>query len=267
MNDKARFLEKLNGLLALAKDQESRITIEEVKAYFSEDALTEEQMELVFDYLLAQKISVTGYVKMDIGETEKPVEYTEEEKAYLREYETELKAIPRAAQEELEKLYRQAMGGEDTAKNRLVEVYLHEVVEIAKQMYEPEVFLGDLIQEGNLGLVLGVEMLASVNVVSSDDNENQSKGTMVAKAHELIAQQIRQSIQMLLEEQNELKSRDKKMAEKVEALDEAITALTEELGRKVTIDELAIYMGMEIEEIEDILKLAGEDTETQEEEA
>ena len=60
MNDKARFLDKLNGLLALAKGQESRITIEEVKAYFSEDALTEEQMELVFDYLLAQKLSVLG---------------------------------------------------------------------------------------------------------------------------------------------------------------------------------------------------------------
>lgn len=253
MNDKARFLEKLSGLLALAKGQESRITIEEVKAYFSEDALTEEQMELVFDYLLAQKISVIGYVKMDIGEEEKEVEYTEEEKAYLKEYEMDLQAISQATPEELEELYRQAMDGEEVAKNRLVEVYLKDVVEIAKQMYEPEVFLGDLIQEGNLGLVLGVEMLTSVQ--------------KVAQARDIITRQIRQSIQMLLEEQNELNSRDKKMVEKVQALDEAITALTEELGRKVTIDELAIYMGMEIEEIEDILKLTGEESETEEEEA
>lgn len=253
MNDKARFLEKLSGLLALAKGQESRITIEEVKAYFSEDALTEEQMELVFDYLLAQKISVIGYVKMDIGEEEKEVEYTEEEKAYLKEYEMDLQAISQATPEELEELYRQAMDGEEVAKNRLVEVYLKEVVEIAKQMYVPEVFLGDLIQEGNLGLVLGVEMLTSVQ--------------KVAQARDIITRQIRQSIQMLLEEQNELNSRDKKMVEKVQALDEAITALTEELGRKVTIDELAIYMGMEIEEIEDILKLTGEESETEEEEA
>ena len=35
---------------------------------------------------------------------------------------------------------------------------------------------------------------------------------------------------------------DKKMVEKVEMLDESIKTLTEELGRKVTIDELAIYM-------------------------
>ena len=253
MNDKARFLEKLNGLLVLAKGQESRITIEEVKAYFSEDALTEEQMELVFDYLLAQKISVTGYVKIDIEEAEKQVEYTEEEKAYLKEYEIDLQAVPQATGDELEELHRQAMNGEEGAKNRLVEVYLKEVVEIAKQMYQPEVFLGDLIQEGNLGLVLGVEMLAGVQTV--------------AQARDIITGQIRQSIQMLLEEQSELSSRDKKMVEKVQALDEAITALTEELGRKVTIDELAIYMGMEIEEIEDILKLTGEESETEEEEA
>ena len=44
-------------------------------------------------------------------------------------------------------------------------------------------------------------------------------------------------------------------------LDEAIKTLTEELGRKVTIDELAIYMGLTEDEIEDILKLTGEESE------
>jgi RNA polymerase primary sigma factor len=130
MNEKTAFLERLNGLLKLAQGQGNEITIEEVKAYFSEDALTEEQMELVFDYLLAQKISVIGYVKMDIGEEEKEVEYTEEEKAYLKEYEMDLQAISQATPEELEELYRQAMDGEEVAKNRLVEVYLKDVVDV-----------------------------------------------------------------------------------------------------------------------------------------
>ena len=43
MNDKVKFLEKLNGLREMAKEQGSQITIDEVKAYFLEDALTEEQ--------------------------------------------------------------------------------------------------------------------------------------------------------------------------------------------------------------------------------
>lgn len=259
MNDKAKFLEKLNGLRGLAKEQGSQITIEEVKAYFTEDALTEEQMELVFDYLLAQKVIVKGYLKLN-AEPEEKVEFTEEEKAYLKEYEADLKAIKAAKDGEVEQLIGQVFGGDDFAKSRLAEVYLKEVVEIAKKMYHPEVFLGDLIQEGNLGLVLGIEMLA-VSVTGLGTRAD------AKTAHELITTQIKQSIQALLEEHTELSSRDKKMVEKVNQLDESIKTLTEEMGRKVSIDELAVYMGMEIEEIEDILKLMGEEPEPEEEEA
>ncbi|MBQ8558696.1 MAG: hypothetical protein IJ439_01735 [Tyzzerella sp.] len=247
MSGKIEFLEKLNGLLKMAQAQGSQITIDEVKAYFSEDALTEEQMELVFDYLLTQKVAVKGYVK--INSTEKEEEFSEEEKAYLKEYETDLGAFREISEEERREMYGQAATGNEAAKQKLIESYLREVVKIAKEMHKPEVFLGDLIQEGNLGLVLGVEILSAVDA---------------STAHEIITQQIRQSIQLLLEEQAELTSRDKKMVEKVQALDESIQALTEELGRKVTIDELAIYMGMEIEEIEDILKLTGEEPEAEE---
>ena len=246
MNEKAEFLEKLSGLLKLAKEQGSQITIEEVKAYFSENALTEEQTELVFDYLLSQKVAVKGYVKMTSEEPQ--VEYTEEEKAYLLAYENDIKAIRLAKPGEAEALIGQAVEGNESAKKRLTELYLGKVVEIAKELRRPEVFIGDLIQEGNLGLILGVEHIT--------DAEN---------ADEVIVSQIRQSMQLLLEEQSELAGRDKKMVEKVQALDESITKLTEELGHKVTIDELAVYMGLEIEEIEDILRLAGEEPEEEKE--
>ena len=62
MENRAEFLKKLNGLLELAKQTDNRICIDEVKAYFVQDNLTEEQMELVFDYLLAQKVVVQGYL-------------------------------------------------------------------------------------------------------------------------------------------------------------------------------------------------------------
>ena len=244
MSGEVKFLEKLNGLLKMAKDNASQITIEEVKAYFSEDALTEEQMDLVFEYLLAQKVSVMGYVKMN---SESEVEFTEEEQAYLKEYQQILDEIRPEAPGEITDVIRRAVANDDMAKARLIELYMPRVIEIAKELYSPEVFLGDLIQEGNLGLVLGVDVLEDVE-----------------SAHRIIIGQIQQSMQFLLEEQAELTSRDKKMIEKVENLDKSIQTLTEELGRKVTIDELAVYMGLEVEEIEDILKLAGEDTETEE---
>ena len=247
MEARAEFLKKLNGLVAVAKGQGDQITIDEVKAYFADAALTEEQLELVFDYLLAQKVVVKGYIKMTEAAEEK-VTYTEEEEAYLKEYLNDLEAFKEEKAGEKESLFAKLIGGDASAKNRLTELYLKEVVEIAKEMYHPEIFLGDIIQEGNVGLILGLDMLADV-----------------ATAHETIVNQVKQCIQMLIEEHAEVKSRDNKMVEKVTMLDESIKTLTEELGRKVTIDELAVYMGMTEEEIDDILRLMGEESEEGEE--
>lgn len=243
MEARAEFLKKLNGLVAMAKGQGDQITIDEVKAYFADAALTEEQLELVFDYLLAQKVVVKGYIKMTEAVEEK-ITYTEEEEAYLKEYLNDLEAFQEEKAGEKESLFAKLIGGDASAKNRLTELYLKEVVEIAKEMYHPEIFLGDIIQEGNVGLILGMDMLADV-----------------ATAHETIVNQVKQCIQMLIEEHAEVKSRDNKMVEKVTMLDESIKTLTEELGRKVTIDELAVYMGMTEEEIDDILRLMGEESE------
>lgn len=247
MEARAEFLKRLNGLVAVAKGQGDQITIDEVRAYFADAALTEEQLELVFDYLLAQKVVVKGYIKMTEAVEEK-ITYTEEEEAYLKEYLNDLEAFREEKAGEKESLFAKLIGGDASVKNRLTELYLKEVVEIAREMYHPEIFLGDIIQEGNVGLILGLDMLADV-----------------ATAHETIVNQVKQCIQMLIEEHAEVKSRDNKMVEKVTMLDESIKTLTEELGRKVTIDELAVYMGMTEEEIDDILRLMGEESEEEEE--
>ena len=247
MEARAEFLKKLNGLVAVAKGQGDQITIDEVRTYFTDAALTEEQLELVFDYLLAQKVVVKGYIKMTEAVEEK-ITYTEEEEAYLKEYLNDLQGFKEEKAGEKESLFAKLIGGDASVKNRLTELYLKEVVEIAREMYHPEIFLGDIIQEGNVGLILGLDMLEDVST-----------------AHETIVNQVKQCIQMLIEEHAEVKSRDNKMVEKVTMLDESIKTLTEELGRKVTIDELAVYMGMTEEEIDDILRLMGEESEEGEE--
>ena len=244
MDDKLNFLDRLSGLVKKAQGQGNQISIPEVQEVFADMNLSKEQMDLMFEYLMAQKVAVVGFVKLDTEKVE--IEFTEEEKTYLKEYMEDLNAFPELSLEERKPLYEKAVADDEGAKQKLMEAYLRDVVVVAKEMYVPDVFLGDLIQEGNLGLVFGVEML-----------------TDVENAHDIIMSQIRQSIQLLLEEQKELKGRDKKMIEKVQMLDEAITGLTEELGRKISIDELAIHLGMEIEEIEDILKLTGDDPENE----
>ena len=207
MNDKAQFLKQLNELVAGIRNKGNEVTTFEIEQYFSDMDLTNEQLELVYDYLLAQKVVVKGYINLETVE----VELTEEEKMYEEDFLGQIAAA-------------KEQGGE-------LGQGMEEVLRIAKEMHDGKVFLGDLIEEGVIGLISGGKS------------------------------SIRQTIQEEIERQLELQSQDKQMVEKVQMLDEAITTLTEELGRKVTLEELAVHMGLEEEEVISILKLAGEDVE------
>lgn len=245
MEEKSKFLKELNHFVSEIHTKGDSVTVNDVKTHFKDMNLNKEQLELVFDYLLAQKIVVKGYLKMNPSAPELEANpLTEEEEAYLKEYQEELDPIKILSEEERQELFQKLLDGDTASKNPLIEAYLPEVVTIAKQMHHPDIFLGDLIQEGNLGLLIGLDML-----------------TDATRAHAMILEQIRQNMQLLIEEHTELKKRDSKMVEKVAQLDEAIKDLTEELGHKVTIDELAVYLGMTEDEIEDILKLTGDDSE------
>lgn len=258
MAEKLEFRSKLSGILTIAIDNGNKITCEEVEKYFEEDQLTQEQVELVFDYLQAQKIAVKGYVKVggsvsEAEENEQPQEtLSAEEKAYLEEYLTDLEAIKQAKDGELEDLFLAINQGGTLAKSRVTEIYLPKVVEIGRAMRRPEIFLGDMIQEGNVALMVALETLPKIE---------EGKDAL----EKYIETEIRQGMQMLIEETTDLKSRNQKMVQQVSDLDEGITKLTEELGRKVTIEELALYMELNEEEILEILKLTGEDKEESEE--
>ena len=104
----------------------------------------------------------------------------------------------------------------------------------------PGIFIGDVIQEGNVSLMLYL-------------GENK-------KATEAeVLEQVRAGIRVMLESHTEEKRSDKKMVERVNDLDETIKSMKEEYGRKVSVDEVAERMGITEDTVEDILKLAGEE--------
>lgn len=243
MSDRLEFREKLGGILQKAQEKEYILSVKEVEAYFAEDGLSREQMELVCDYLLSQKVTVKGYIKQGGTVTEKTEEqseelYTEEEKRYLARYMEELKIIREEEDGERQRLFEAAAAGDALARGRLIELYLSRVVEAAKELYHKEVFLGDLIQEGNVSLMLALDELESAE-----------------EAHEKIMDQVRGGMQMLIEEQTEVKRRDHTLLEKYTDLDDNIKKLKEETGRDVTIEELSVFLDMPEEEINDILNL------------
>ncbi len=252
MSGKIQFREKLNGILSMAEKQSHKMTINEVEQYFEDDHLTKEQLELVCDYLVSQKVTVGGYQKKGGATKEHGMEkqqvLSQEEEAYLREYMSELQGCKQEEDGERKLLLEKAMEQDSLAKGRLIEIYLPKVIELAKSMRHQEIFIGDMIQEGNVSLILALDEL-----------------TNLEEADAYICKKIQQGIQALIEEQTELKKLDRQMVEKVNFLDESIRNLTEDLGRKVTIEELSAYLEMQEEEVLDILKLAGEEVEEEEE--
>ena len=223
MAERLEFREKLAGILTLCESQNNITDKATVEAYFAEDNLSAEQMELVFDYLLSKKVIVKGYVKAggsikNAENTEEPIRYTQEEQNYLNLYEQDLKGLRDG----------------DPLKE-----LLPAILTMAKEMHRADIYIGDLVQEGNMGLMLAMEDHA-------DDTE-------------ALLSMAKESMQALLESQEETKKQDNRMVEKVNDLDEQIKKLSDELGRKVSVDELEEFAGITEDEISNILKLAGEE--------
>lgn len=248
MLDKLQFQNKLEDLIMFATENQKVLTKEQIENFFIGVSLSEEQMKLVYDYLLAKKISVKGYVKEEENE-EVSRTFTESDIAYLKEYEEEIALIKPEEEGEIVSLYNKIISGDDAAKMRLIEVYLPYILTIAKDMYKEGFYLADLIQEGNVSLIVALESLPAMTIDSLE------------QIHKLFNMEIRQGIQLLIEETSELRARDQKMVEQVKNLDESITQLTEDIGRKVTIEELALYTEMDEDEILEVLKLTGEEVE------
>lgn len=193
--------------------------------------MSKEQLQLVCEYLLSQKVAVSGFEKNNTavqeGEAEqKPAELpplSEEEQKYVESYLMEIKE----------------MRADGEAELRMASLF-PKVVEEARKLNHPQVFIGDVIQEGNVSLM-------------------QALSEMPEAQDALVMEEVRAGMLALIEEQTEMKRQDKRMVEQVSELDEAIRSMTEELGRKVAVDELAERLGIGEEQIAEILKLAGED--------
>ena len=152
MNKEVLFAQRLGEVRELAKKQGNVISKAQIAEAFTELDFQEEQLQMVYDYLTKHKIGVDEPVDPD--------EYlSDDEMDYLKVYEEELAAIEPVSDGQKEALLLSAMAGETDAQQRLVEIYLPQVMEISKLYTGQGVYIEDLVGEGNLALAQGVTML------------------------------------------------------------------------------------------------------------
>ena len=249
MNEKFIFREIIRDMQELADQNGNVVAEEEVRKALEDLRLEEEQIKLVFDYLIGQDIQIEGYRQKENPKKEEEIEeepeWSGDESEFLSFYEEDLQKIQNISEREKMQLICEAVDGDALAKGRLIELYLPVAAKIAKEYEKRELPLGDLIQEANVGLMIAVESLADTK--------------RILDADAFLREQIRAAIEEAIEIQKDSRRAGTEIAERVNYLNEAIQNLEEDLEHKVSLEELSAYLEMPEEEIQDILRMAGDE--------
>lgn len=230
------FAQTLEKVRKLAKEQQNCISEEQVKEAFAQLNLSEEQLQMVFDYLKAHKVGIGEPVDLD--------EYlSEEEIDYLEEYKKELALLETVSEGEKEAVILSAMAGEKDAQKRLIHLYLPQVLEISKIYSGQGVFIEDLIGEGNVALSLGVTMLGCL------EHAKEAEG--------MLMKMVMDAMESIIDENMQETDKDRKVLERVNKVADKARELAEELHRKVTVEELAEETGISQKAIQDAMRMSG----------
>lgn len=231
---------KFARLLEQAKEEARAggncISEERIKEIFAELDFNEEQLKMVYDYLKQRKIG--------IGEPLDEDQYlTGTERDYLQIYLEQLKGLKSVSDGEKEAITLSAMAGDPAARQMLTEIYLPDVVEIARLYAGQGVLIEDLIGEGNVALASGVMLLGCA------ENAQEAGG--------MLARMIMNAMEEHISETADGARTDKRALEKVNTVMEKAKELSEDLRRKVTPAELSGETGLSVEEIEDAVRISG----------
>lgn len=247
----------IHELIEIGKSK-GRLTETEITDALEEIDFDPEQMEKLYDTLESQNIEIID----DLDEpspdelTENDVEVQEGEdlevslsaegiaiddpvKVYLKE----IGRVPLLTGDEEIDLARKMGEGDPIARKRLSEANLRLVVSIAKRYVGRGMQFLDLIQEGNLGLIKAVEKF------------DYTKGY---KFSTYATWWIRQAITRAIADQARTIRIPVHMVETINKVVRVERQLLQELGRQPQANEIAQVMGMSVEKVREIMKVAQE---------
>ena len=257
--------EKLNALIEKGK-KAGKLTSKELMDTLDDLKLEPDELDKFYDKLEDLGIDTAGediLPPLDddalpaLEELQEIEEVTEEEIAAdtdaladtfstddpVRMYLKEIGKVPLLTPEEEQDLAKRMADGDEDAKRRMAEANLRLVVSIAKRYVGRGMLFLDLIQEGNLGLIKAV------------DKFDYTKGY---KFSTYATWWIRQAITRAIADQARTIRIPVHMVETINKVIRVSRQLLQELGHDPSAEEIAAEMGMPVDKVRDILKIAQE---------
>lgn len=259
--------EMLCALLEKGKNSHNQLTYADIADILDSADLDKNQMDDMYELLMAKGIEIVSETEpedFDVILAENPdvaadAELIVEEASEIdiestipksiavddpvRMYLKEIGKVPLLSADEEIELAKRMEKGDEEAKKRLCEANLRLVVSIAKRYVGRGMLFLDLIQEGNLGLIKAV------------DKFDYTKGY---KFSTYATWWIRQAITRSIADQARTIRIPVHMVETINKLIRVSRQLLQEEGREPTPDEIAEEMGISVEKVREILKIAQE---------
>jgi len=267
--EKDNFLEKLKKLVEVAKTKHNALDVAEINDFFRGDNLTPDQMEQIYSYLEERRVDVIPLIDESLMSDDSLLLDDDDfvgDDSFLKEseeidldavdllegigtedpvrmYLKEIGTVPLLSADEELVLAKRKAEGDEHAKERLIEANLRLVVSIAKRYTGRGMSFLDLVQEGNLGLIKGVEKF------------DYTKGY---KLSTYATWWIRQSVTRALADQARTIRVPVHMVETINKMSKMQRKLTLELGYEPSVAELADALDMSEEKVMEIMQIARE---------
>lgn len=259
-NTQAKFEARLKDLIAVAKKKKNVLEYQEINDFFKDMPLEEDQFDKILETLEQNNVDVLRITDDDDDIPDEELILNEEDEVDMesidlsipdgvgiedpvRMYLKEIGTVPLLTAEEELRLAKRKAEGDEVAKDRLIEANLRLVVSIAKRYTGRGMSFLDLVQEGNLGLIKGVEKF------------NYEKGY---KLSTYATWWIRQSVTRALADQARTIRVPVHMVETINRMSKMQRKLTLELGYEPSSAELAEALDMSESKVLEIMQIARE---------
>lgn len=256
-NDKkAQFHEALSFLVESATINSGVLTTDEIKSALNGLIEDESMYQLVYDYLAENKITIQGYLPYTKKDKEIPEDASisdidvstfsddNKEQSIVEMYLEDIMSAGNLSDEDEQSLLERYLSDHMNKDilNELTECNLKIVPPLTEEFRNKGVSFGDLLQEGSLGLIEGIMTYRGTSSLND--------------FHEHITSTIKNAMNDAVLEQNASSRIGTHAADRANELDRASVALSKELDRTPTLEELAKYLSLPEDEVERIMKMS-----------